>query len=94
MKAWSYCVFREAVHTLLSFRKSERWQLIVALDRIRDQPFGPHDEEIQDVSGRWLYLRSVGPFVITYAEDFPVRRLEILALRKQRPFRWLFHFTA
>ena len=86
MKAWSYCVFREAVQALLSLRKSEQWQLVVALDRIRDQPFGPHDDEIQDLSGRWLYLRSVGPFVITYAEDFAVRRLEILAVRRQRQF--------
>ena len=69
---------------MVEYRKGDRWRLVIAFERIAEHPFAPDDEELKDIHGRDVYLRAAGRFVITYLEDFPIRRIEILAVRKTR----------
>lgn len=79
-------MYSEAVRSFAALRRGEQWQLMRICDEICERPF-QNDDQVQDISGKWLYLRGHGPFVVSYYDDFPINRLMIVAVQKIRP-RW------
>lgn len=61
-----------------------RRRLIVHLEHLQSHLFETADFQEQDVTGRWLSIRALHPFIITYWLDGPVDELRVVDVQKIR----------
>jgi hypothetical protein len=81
VKAWTYWINHLALRDVLSLRRADQWRAVAVFEQIRELPFSG-DDSIEDIHGRWSYLRVTGPFVVTYYEDHPEKHLLITTVTK------------
>jgi hypothetical protein len=55
--------------------------LLVGLERVLARPYSSHDATRTGQDGREYRLKWIGNFIVTYWEDFPIRRLVIVEIR-------------
>ena len=68
----------DAVRFALSISASQRGRLMKFLLKLRDSDFNEADFQEKDHTGRWLNVKVIRPFMITYWMDGPVNELRIL----------------
>jgi hypothetical protein len=75
----------EVLHAVLAMRAAERRHALRVLHDIQ-RLWWKEDEDylISDSTGRFLKVKAVRPFVVTYWHDGPVDEVRIVALRRVR----------
>ena len=68
----------EVVRFVLSITAARRRHLLSQLEHLRNNHHEAPDFREQDRSGRWLSVRVLRPFLITYWSDGPVDELRIV----------------
>jgi hypothetical protein len=69
---------------ILSLTSPQRKRLISHLERLRSHWNEEPDFREQDQSGRWLSVKVLRPFLVTYWLDGPVNELRIVDVEKVR----------
>jgi hypothetical protein len=62
----------------LAASASQRRKLVAQLTHLQIHAFDPPDFREQDRTGRWLSVKALRPFLITYWLDGPVDELRIV----------------
>jgi hypothetical protein len=75
----------EVLHAVLAMRAAERRKALQVLQDIQ-QHWWRDDEDylITDSTGRFLKVKALRPFMVTYWHDGPVDELRIVALKRVR----------
>lgn len=75
----------EVLHAVLAMRAAERRKALQVLQDIQ-QHWWRDDEDylITDSTGRFLKVKALRPFLVTYWHDGPVDELRIVALKRVR----------
>ncbi len=75
----------EVLHAVLGMKAAERRHALRVLHQIQhDWWKDDADYLITDSTGRFLKVKAVRPFLVTYWHDGPVDELRIVALRRVR----------
>jgi len=61
-----------------------RSRLVANLEQLQRSPSEPPDFREQDSTGRWLSIKALRPFLITYWLDGPVNELRIVDVQTVR----------
>ena len=68
----------DAVRFALSISASQRGRLMKLLLNLRDTGFDEAEFQEKDHTGRWLNIKVIRPFLITYWMDGPVNEVRIV----------------
>ena len=74
---------QRAVEQMAMLAEEDWPALLDKLQRLTDQPYQPCDVELPDINGRYVRLKWMGNFVITYWDDHPVKDLRIVSIEKR-----------
>ncbi|MFM2178105.1 MAG: hypothetical protein RL015_2203 [Verrucomicrobiota bacterium] len=74
----------DVVRYVLAASAKQRRRLIAQLEYLQKHSFEPPDFQEKDRSGRWLNVKALKPFLITYWLDGPVDELRIVNIETVR----------
>lgn len=74
----------DVVRYVLAASAKQRGRLIAQLEYLQKHSFEPPDFQEKDRSGRWLNVKALKPFLITYWFDGPVEELRIVNIETVR----------
>lgn len=74
----------DVMRFVLALPAATRRRLIAHLEHLRNHSADPADFHEKDPSGRWLSVRALEPFLITYWLDGPVDELRIVDIQRVR----------
>ena len=71
-------VEEDVVHFILSLTGARRRRLLSQLEHLRTHHHEAPDFREQDCAGRWVRVKVLRPFLVTYWMDDPVNELRIV----------------
>lgn len=75
----------EVLHTVLAMKAADRRQVLRLLGELQRSWWKDDaDYLITDAAGRFLKVKAVRPFLVTFWHDGPVDELRIVALKRVR----------
>ena len=74
----------EVMRFVLAVPATKRRRLMAQLEHLRNHNFEPADFREKDRSGRWLSVKALRPFLITYWQDDAVDELRIVDIQHLR----------
>jgi len=74
----------DVMRFVLALPAATRRRLMAQLEYLRSHSADPADFREKDQSGRWLSVRALRPFLVTYWLDGPVDELRIVDIQRVR----------
>ncbi len=74
----------DVMRFMIALSPAVRRRLVTLLEQLREHASDPEDFREQDATGRWLNVKAIRPFLITYWLDSPVDELRIVDIQRIR----------